>query len=214
MSVRVGSLAIVLTLLGLVPTVFAQGRFQLVTDPRFDSGYATDVNWITMSDNGLVVAFDAYQREASGSVTGVLEVIVWTRTTGDISIASVGTGGQAANGGSSQPVLSPDGSFVAFLSAASNLVGDDTNGRVDLFVRELSPGITTRITPDLPADSFITYLAVSAGARVVALSVVTGAGEWWERPQHIYLIDRVTGVSSQYPFPVSSPTRMLASAPL
>ena len=78
MSVRVGSLAIVLTLLGLVPTVFAQGRFQLVTDPRFDSGYAPNVNWITMSDNGLVVAFDAYQREASGSVTGVLEVIVLT----------------------------------------------------------------------------------------------------------------------------------------
>ena len=40
-----------------------------------------------------------------------------------------------------QPVFSPDGSRLAFTSALTNLVTNDTNGRVlDVFVLELSSG--------------------------------------------------------------------------
>ena len=50
---------------------------------------------------------------------------------------SVGPQGQGANGPSGHPTISGDdrkARFVAFDSAASNLVGGDTNGRTDVFV--------------------------------------------------------------------------------
>ena len=49
---------------------------------------------------------------------------------------SVRTGGAQAKGGHSAEVkVSADGKFVAFESSAKNLVGNDTNGRSDIFRR-------------------------------------------------------------------------------
>lgn len=59
----------------------------------------------------------------------------------------VGPGGAEPNGGSSQPWLSGDGRSLAFVSAASNLVADDTNGVADVFVRDLVSGETRRLGP-------------------------------------------------------------------
>ena len=56
--------------------------------------------------------------------------------------------------------ISADGRFVAFLSSASNLVPNDTNGHEDLFVRDRYAGTTERIS------------VTSAGAEVAR-----GAGE-------------------------------------
>jgi Tol biopolymer transport system component len=39
--------------------------------------------------------------------------------------------------------LSPDGSRIAFVSSSSTLVGGDTNGQPDIFVRDLATGATT-----------------------------------------------------------------------
>jgi len=59
-----------------------------------------------------------------------------------VSVSSLG--GQA-NGPSSNPAVSADGRVVAFASRASNLVVGDTNGRWDVFVRDLVAGTTRRI---------------------------------------------------------------------
>ncbi|MBX7137831.1 MAG: hypothetical protein K1X83_07585 [Oligoflexia bacterium] len=66
-------------------------------------------------------------------------------TTGDIEIVSIGVNGGEANGASSRPSVSSDGRFVAFISAASNLVPDDTNGVSDLFVRDRQTSKTLRL---------------------------------------------------------------------
>ncbi len=55
---------------------------------------------------------------------------------GDTTLISVGLGGAQANDGSSDPSISPDGRYVAFYSAATNLVAGDTNGKNDIFVRD------------------------------------------------------------------------------
>lgn len=62
------------------------------------------------------------------------------------SRASVSTGSIEADGTSMAPVLSADGRFVAFESAAEHLVEDDTNGAPDVFVRDLVRGTTTRVS--------------------------------------------------------------------
>jgi hypothetical protein len=49
---------------------------------------------------------------------------------------SVGFTGASANDHSVQPVMTPSGRFVAFASLASNLVPGDTNGLLDVFLRD------------------------------------------------------------------------------
>ena len=44
------------------------------------------------------------------------------------------------------PVISADGRFVAFFSAASNLVTNDNNGGAGIYVRDLQTGLTTLVT--------------------------------------------------------------------
>src|SRR4051794_15682590 len=53
------------------------------------------------------------------------------------TLVSMGTDGAAGNSSSVMPALSGDGRFVAFTSAASNLVSSDTTG---VFVRDMGRG--------------------------------------------------------------------------
>ena len=59
---------------------------------------------------------------------------------------SVGQGGVQANGFSDGPAISADGRFVAFLSACANLVQGDTNGAIDVFVRDRQRATTERVS--------------------------------------------------------------------
>jgi Tol biopolymer transport system component len=66
-----------------------------------------------------------------------------------VVLASVSTRGvQADEGTDEDVVLSADGKYVAFVSGATNLVPGDTNGRPDVFVRDLTRGLTRRATVD------------------------------------------------------------------
>ena len=51
----------------------------------------------------------------------------------------MGAGGLQSDGASSRPVLSSDGRYVAFRSAASNLVVGDTNLLNDVFIHDRDP---------------------------------------------------------------------------
>ncbi|MFD9902860.1 hypothetical protein [Streptomyces sp. NPDC059063] len=59
---------------------------------------------------------------------------------------SVGPSGAQGNAASTNPALSADGRFVAFVSASRNLVANDTNGTPDAFVRDLRTGKTERVS--------------------------------------------------------------------
>ena len=79
-------------------------------------------------------------------VDGAAQAIVIDR----VSVASDGTQGNGNSGsvGSSYPSAwaSADGRYVAFTSEATNLVGGDTNGVSDVFVRDRDTGTTTRVS--------------------------------------------------------------------
>jgi hypothetical protein len=59
---------------------------------------------------------------------------------------SVSSTGAQTNGGSRFASISRDGRFVAFQSSASNLVVGDTNGSIDIFVRDRLNGTTERVS--------------------------------------------------------------------
>jgi len=61
-------------------------------------------------------------------------------------LASLGPAGALGDGNSVRLALSPDARFVAFSSAATNLVSGDTNGKRDVFLRDRLAGTTVRVS--------------------------------------------------------------------
>jgi len=96
----------------------------------------------------------------------------------DTTRVSVDSSGVQANSASTQPSFSADGRYVTFMSEASNLVENDTNGVPDVFVHDRQTGETERVSVDnsgtqanqagsvVPAGS--TQPSLSADGRYVA----------------------------------------------
>jgi Tol biopolymer transport system component len=99
-----------------------------------------------ISANGRYVVF---QSDAPNLVPGdtnrVADVFLHDRGSGVTERVSVGAHGQA-NGASGLATITANGRYVAFESAASNLVARDTNRKVDVFVRDLATGKTSRVS--------------------------------------------------------------------
>ena len=98
---------------------------------------------------------------------GVAPVAV-AQSTERVSLDSAGTQGDA---NSFSPSISDDGRYVAFRSAATNLVAGDTNGVRDVFVRDRDSGVTVRVSvasDGTQADGQSEDAAISADGRHVA----------------------------------------------
>ena len=80
----------------------------------------------------------------AGDANGTTDIYRKDRQTGAVTRVSVDSGGGDSNALSTDPAISDDGRYVAFSSAASDLVAGDTNGINDIFVRDLQAGTTVR----------------------------------------------------------------------
>lgn len=94
-----------------------------------------------------------------------------TQTVGTTTRVSVASDGVEGNGNSYDSCFSADGRYVAFGSAAGNLVTGDTNSREDIFVHDRQMGQTQRVSVASDgaqgnSSSYRTYL--SANGRYVA----------------------------------------------
>jgi len=81
-----------------------------------------------------------------GLVINCQDVYVHDRDTGETKLVSANRNGIPATGNSTDPAVSADGRFVAFVSEAADLVDGDTNGDKDVFVRDMLTGVTERIS--------------------------------------------------------------------
>ncbi len=93
------------------------------------------------------------------------------RTAGITARVSVASGGGQATGpvGSLSSSLSANGQYVAFASAANNLVANDTNNDYDVFMRGRLKGETTRVSVDSAG-------AHAAGGTSESPSISAGGG--------------------------------------
>ncbi len=100
----------------------------------------------TVSCNGNEVA---YMTDASNIVSGTpsstRNVIVYSRLTGQSTVASVDASGSYANGSNQSPAISDDGQYVAF-RATSNLTTQDSNGTDDVYIRDLKNSTTQLVS--------------------------------------------------------------------
>lgn len=102
-----------------------------------------------ISADGRFVAFQSDAPDlVPNDTNGVEDVFVYDRQTGAIQRVSVDNNGTEGNGASQNPSISANGRFVAFQSAASNLVANDTNGVVDIFVYDRQTNTIQRVSVD------------------------------------------------------------------
>ncbi len=91
----------------------------------------------SISSDGTSVAFAAAASNlVPGDTNGRIDIFVCDRNTNTIERVSIGSGGVQGDGDSILPAISGDGRFVGFKSLADNLVPNDRNGLVDVFVRD------------------------------------------------------------------------------
>jgi Tol biopolymer transport system component len=100
----------------------------------------------SISDDGRFVAFETLSALVPSDTNGSVDIYVWDRATGSTSPVSVTSKGLFVPGQSRAAAISGDGTKVAFWSDASSLVPGDTNGREDVFIRDLSAGTTVRVS--------------------------------------------------------------------
>lgn len=101
-----------------------------------------------ISRDGRYVAFrsDATNLPAVGDTNAAADVFVRDRIAGGTARVSIDSAGGQSNAASSEPSISADGQRIVFSSSATNLVGGDSNGYADVFLRNRSDSTTTRIS--------------------------------------------------------------------
>jgi ELWxxDGT repeat protein/predicted outer membrane repeat protein len=126
----------------------------------------------SISADGRYVAFDSEASDlVPGDTNGQRDVFVYDRQTNLIERVSLASDGSQTNGNSNIPSISADGRYVAFTSAATNLVPGDTNSCPDVFVYDRQTDTIERvsISSDASQANRISYTpSLSADGRYVA----------------------------------------------
>ncbi len=152
-------------------TVKTGGAQMTIGNPPRDYAITPDgryVAFMILGDSDLV----------AGDTNGKPDVFVRDRLANTTEIVSVKTGGAlptASCAGSSAPTISADGRFVTFVSDCPDLVPNDMNNKIDIFVHDRVMNTTERVSvPDGGvgegnAGASVSG-AISADGRYVAFS--------------------------------------------
>lgn len=159
-----------------------------------------------ISDDGRYVAFaSSHVNLVAGDTNAFIDVFVRDRQNGTTERVSVASDGTQANALSGSPAISSDGRYVAFVSQASNLVAGDTNGFIDVFVRDRQSSTTERVSvatggaegngDSTPPDLLAPTVAMSGDARYVVFASTASnlvAGDT-NSAIDVFLHDRTSG---------------------
>ncbi len=190
------------------PDVYVRDR-QTGTTERVSSGAAgTQADGPShspsMSPDGRYVAFvsKATNLQPRLDVNGMFDVYVRDRQTGITHRVSLSSTPVAPNGDSHAPSISPDGRYVAFTSAATNLVAGDTNASRDVFVRDRQKAITERVSVagiSTQGNDASGRPAISADGRYVAFDSDASnlvAGDF-NSQDDVFVRDRLTAFTER-----------------
>jgi Tol biopolymer transport system component len=158
----------------------------------------------SISSDGRFVAFMSLSNNLMPNDTnGMYDVFVHDRQTGQTMCVSVDSAGVPGNHGGWYPSISSDGRYVAFSSSSTNLVPDDSNGMIDVFVHDRQTGQTTRVSVDSAgaegdSESYA-YPSISSDGRYVAFEsaasnlVPDDTNDTWD----VFVHDRQTGQTTR-----------------
>jgi Tol biopolymer transport system component len=175
-------------------------RISVATDGTQADGDSSDP---ALSADGRFVAFASYASNlVEGDTNGTVDVFVHDRLRHQTQLISVASDSSPGNNDSFSPAISADGRYVAFTSWANNLVGDDTNHQVDVFVHDRQTGQTGRISlasDGTQGNNRSSSPTVSADGRFVAFvsrsnNLVSGDTN---QAEDIFVHDRQSGITQR-----------------
>jgi len=121
-------------------------------------------NWNPdITGNGRYVVFDSVNSYVAGDTNGTYDIYRKDTVSGAIDRVSLTAARGQANGNSRDAQISDDGKMLLFSSAASNLIVGDTNGRTDLFARNLETGAVQRVVAATAGETFYPWSAELSG---------------------------------------------------
>lgn len=129
---------------------------------------------VRVSGDGQFVTFHSQATNlVGGDANGARsDIFVCELATGQLTLVSVNSDDEQGNHYSEYPSISADGRYVAFISRATNLIADDTNGPVvDVFVHDRQTGETVCASVDsggVQANANSFYPMISGNGRRVA----------------------------------------------
>lgn len=155
-----------------------------------------------ISTNGRYACFESTASDlVAGDTNGVKDIFVRDLVSDVTILVSAQTNGAPGNGVCRGSTMTPDGRYVAFVGAATNLVGDDTNGIPDVFVRDLQSGQTTLVsvgagnTRSYPGCSSEAPDITPNGRYVAFFSTATNLAPGVTNTGEIYVRDLVAGIT-------------------
>ncbi|HYD70521.1 hypothetical protein [Azospirillum sp.] len=155
----------------------------------------------SVSDDGRYVVFTSHAANlVEGDTNSRSDIFLTDTETGIVARVSVDSGGVEANNLSLNARIAGNGGYVVFQSLAANLVEGDTNRTHDVFLKDLTTGVTTRVSVNASgeeADGWCINPAVSADGRYVvfesaAANLVSGDGN---RQPDLFLRDTLAGTT-------------------
>ena len=129
----------------------------------------------SISEDGRFVAFQSLASNlVDDDTNNVSDIFIRDRVNG----TTIRCGTTQGNRGSVSPALSADGRFVAFTSASTNLVPDDTNSQLDIFVCDRETGAVELVSVSsdsqpgandgVPGDGDSILAAINQNGNVIA----------------------------------------------
>ena len=161
----------------LISVVFVRDTVSNTTTRRSVSAAGAQANALSddpaISGDGTIVAFESDATNLiAGDTNAKKDVFAVILATGAAERASVSSTGEAGNHTSREASLSRDGRYVAFDSSASNFVAGDSNGKLDIYVRDRVSGATVlrslALGTQVPGNNQSLNPSISADGDTVA----------------------------------------------
>ena len=157
--------------------------------------YSVNYSTPALSADGRYVVFESDASNlVSGDINNTRDVFVHDTQTGQTTRVSVASDGSQGNASSNWPDISDDGRYVAFQSFADNLILDDTNSSIDIFVHDIQTGQTTRVSVESDGTQWSSpsyYPTTSADGRYIAF-------QSYAHGPNIFVHDTQTGQTSDF----------------
>jgi len=156
---------------------------------------------IAVTTNGQLVLFSSVASDVvSNDSNNAADIFLRDVAAGTNLLVSVSTNGVPGNLQSWDATMTPDGRYIAFSSAAQDLVQNDTNSLVDIFVRDMQAGVTVLATPGASAGALFPSrsdcpLITPDGRFVAFLSSAVGLVSGVQTQNEVYVRDLTLGTT-------------------
>lgn len=163
---------------GLATLAMGNAAFAASTDRASVSSAGVEGNAYTeraaISSDGRYVAFASSATNlVSNDTNGVDDIFLRDRLLGTTVRINLGAGGVEANAWSANPTISRDGRYIAYESAATNLVSTATNGLYQVFRYDTLAGTTVHVsksTAGVQGSGSSAFSAISNDGRFISFT--------------------------------------------